>query len=142
MITKRSHILKQICSWKLQVCLSVWLFLLPPDIKGFTFTWFRVNFSKFTLLFKIYSVIQVKYNNFLENGNIIELSKAATIKHELKKMSTLKSLSNHERRIRLSMERQMVRHNVPYIVSPYAYPVVPLPETHELLYKRKSKKSR
>ena len=84
----------------------------------------------------------MKYNNFLDDGNIIELSKAATIKHELKKMSTLKSLSNHERRIRLSMERQMVRHNVPYIVSPYAYPVTPLPETHELLYKRKSKKSR
>ena len=34
MITKRSHILKQTCSWKLQVCLSMWTFLLPPGIKG------------------------------------------------------------------------------------------------------------
>ena len=104
-------------------------FLLPR----LTLTW--VNFQDFY-------VIQVQYNNFLDDGNIIKISKAATIKHELKKMNTLKNLSDHERRIRLSMERQMSRHSVPHIVSPYAYPVVSLPETQELLHKRKSKKPR
>ena len=34
MVTKRSHILKQTCSWKLQVCLSMCYLLLPPGIRG------------------------------------------------------------------------------------------------------------
>ena len=34
MVTKRSHILKQTCSWKVQVCLSMCDLFLPPGIKG------------------------------------------------------------------------------------------------------------
>ena len=31
---KRSYVLKQTCTFQLQVCLSVYDLLLPPDIKG------------------------------------------------------------------------------------------------------------
>ena len=44
LVTKRSHMLKQTCSWKLQVCLSMSDFFLPPDIKDLKC---MVNLMKF-----------------------------------------------------------------------------------------------
>ena len=45
MVTKRSHILKQTCSFQVQVCLSMCDLFLPPGIKGLIIETFRMRFS-------------------------------------------------------------------------------------------------
>ena len=62
MVTKRSHILKQTCSWtlsiQLQLHLSICDFFLPPGIKGFKQTHlFFVHFSEYLLFFLLDNVI-------------------------------------------------------------------------------------
>ena len=44
-VTKRSHIFKQTCSFELQVCLSMYDLFLQPGIKGLIIQPFRNNVS-------------------------------------------------------------------------------------------------
>ena len=63
MVTKISHILKQTCSFQLQVCLSVCDLFLPQGIKGLSLkTFLKCNFSLDACQWgKIYKKISVSF---------------------------------------------------------------------------------
>jgi len=89
--------------------------------------------------------IKVLHNNYFENhDDIEEISKASSIKYEIRKMQSIRNLTGHECKTRIKMERQMARHTSPSIVSPYAYPVnaQEFVTTNEPLLTRKSSRSR
>ena len=61
---KRSCVLKQTCSFKLQVCLSTYDLLLPPGIKGSTFKSIcLMAFSKI-FVWKIFCKLLLKFHAF------------------------------------------------------------------------------